>query len=96
MAQKMLDSGNAKKNRKNPNSPARFIGKMAVTKDGEVADIKKYLDEGKIAEEVQYDGLYTICTDLLDDEICGFRTDYLRLFATIYNYCVDNGFIICL
>ena len=68
-AQKMLDSGNAKKNRKNPNDPARFIGKMAVTKDGEAADIKQYLDEDKIAEEAQYDGLYAVCTDLLDDEV---------------------------
>ena len=68
-AQKMLDSGKTKKNRKNPNDPARFIGKMAVTKDGEAADIKQYLDEDKIAEEVQYDGLYAVCTDLLDDEV---------------------------
>ena len=69
-AQKMLDSGKAKKNRKNPNDPARFIGKMAVTKDGEAADIKQYLDEDKIVEEEQYDGLYAVCTDLLDDEVC--------------------------
>ncbi len=68
-AQKMLDSGNAKKNRQNPNDPARFIGKMAVTKDGEAADIQQYLDEDKIAEEAQYDGLYAVCTDLLDDEV---------------------------
>ena len=68
-AQKMLDSGKTKKNRKNPNDPARFIGKMAVTKDGEAADIKQYLDEDKIAEEAQYDGLYAVCTDLLDDDV---------------------------
>lgn len=68
-AQKMLDSGKAKKNRKNPNDPARFIGKIAVTKEGEAADIRQYLDEDKIAEEAQYDGLYAVCTDLLDDEV---------------------------
>ena len=68
-AQKMLDSGKAKRNQKNPNDPARFIGKMAVTKDVEAADIKQYLDEDKIAEEAQYDGLYAVCTDLLDDEV---------------------------
>ena len=68
-AQKMLDSGNAKKDRKNPNDPARFIGKTAVTKDGEAADIRQYLDEDKITEEAQYDGLYAVCTDLLDDEV---------------------------
>ena len=69
-AQKMLDSGNTKKNRKNPNDPARFIGTAAATKDGEAADIHHYLDEKKIAEEPQYDGLYAVCTDLLDDEVC--------------------------
>ncbi len=68
-AQKMLDSGNTKKSRKNPNDPARFIGKMAVTKEGEAADIQHYLDEDKISEEAQYDGLYAVCTDLLDDEV---------------------------
>ena len=70
-AQKMLDSGNTKKNRRNPNDPARFIGKTAVTKDGEAAEIRQYLDLDKIAEEEQYDGLYAVCTDLLDDEVGG-------------------------
>lgn len=69
LAQKMLDLGNTRKNRKNPNDPARFIGNMAVTKDGEAANIKHYLDEEKINEEGRYDGLYAVCTDLLDDEV---------------------------
>ena len=60
---------NQKKNRKNPNDPARFIGKMAITKEGGTADIKQYLNEDKIAEEVLYDKLYAVCTDLLDDEV---------------------------
>ena len=68
-AQKMLEAGKAKKDRKNPNDPARFIGKMAVTKEGEAADIRQYLDEDKIAEEARYDGFYAVCTDLLDDEV---------------------------
>ncbi len=68
-AQKMLNSGNTKKNRKNPNDPARFIGATAATKDGEAADIHHYLDESKIEEEARYDGLYAVCTDLLDDEV---------------------------
>ena len=67
--QRMLDSGKAKRNRRNPNDPARFIGKMAVTKEGEAADIRQYLDEDKISEEAQYDGFYAVCTDLLDDEV---------------------------
>lgn len=68
-AQKMLDSGNTKKNRKNPNDPARFIETTAATKEGELADIHHYLDENKIAEESKYDGLYAVCTDLLDDDV---------------------------
>ena len=68
-AQKMLDTGSTKKNRKNPNDPARFIGTTAATKDGETADIHHYLDEGKIEDEARYDGLYAVCTDLLDDEV---------------------------
>ena len=68
-AQKMLDSGNTKKNRKNPNDPARFIGTTAATKDGEIADIQHYLDESKIEDEARYDGLYAVCTDLLDEEV---------------------------
>lgn len=28
-----------------------------------------YLDTEKIAAEAQYDGLYAVCTDLLDDDI---------------------------
>ena len=68
-AQKMLDTGSTKKNRKNPNEPARFIGTTAATKDGEIADIQHYLDKGKIEDEAKYDGLYAVCTDLLDDEV---------------------------
>lgn len=64
----MLKDGKHKKTRKNPNDPARFIDKEAVTKDGETADILYYLDEAKIAEEARYDGLYAVCTDLFDDQ----------------------------
>ena len=68
-AQKMIDSGSIKKERKNPNDPARFIGRIAATEDGEAAQIHNYLDENKIDSEAQYDGLYAVCTDLLDDEV---------------------------
>lgn len=68
-AEKMVASGKRKAERKNPNDPARFVGKMAVTKDGEAAGIEYYLDEDKIAEEARYDGLYAVCTDLLDDDV---------------------------
>lgn len=68
-AMSMLKAGNHKKQRKNPNDPARFIAKEAVTQDGETADIQYYLDEAKIAEESMYDGFYAVCTDLFDDAV---------------------------
>ena len=68
-AEAMIKKGTLIKNRKNPNDPARFIGKDACTKEGEVADIHYYLDEDKVAEEARYDGLYAVCTDLIDDDV---------------------------
>ena len=69
-AQSMIRSGSAKRQSKNPNDPARFIQKIAVTKEGEVAEQQSFcLDSAKIEEEAQYDGLYAVCTDLLDDPV---------------------------
>ena len=69
-AQKMIASGNTKKQRKNPNDPARFISKTSVTDDGEIAEKDIYtIDYEKIKEEEKYDGMYAICTDLLDDDV---------------------------
>ncbi len=68
-AVQMIASGKAKKQRKNPNDPARFIGTIAATKDGEKADLHSYLDDDRIEMEAQYDGLYAVCTDLLDDDV---------------------------
>ena len=74
-AEKMVANGSMKRQRKNPNDPARFVNKVAATKDGEKAEIHYYLDTDKIAEEEKYDGLYAVCTDLLDDEV----EDILRI-----------------
>ena len=68
-AEKMVAGGSLKKQRKNPNDPARFVNKIAATKEGEKAEIHYYLDLEKIAEEEKYDGLYAVCTDLLDDDV---------------------------
>lgn len=68
-AEKMVESGSLKRQRKNPNDPARFVNKIAATENGEKAKIHYYLDLDKIAEEERYDGLYAVCTDLLDDEV---------------------------
>lgn len=67
-AKTMLSRGKYRKSRKNPNDPARFIDKTAVTDDGEVAKILYTLDEEKIAQEALYDGIYAVCTDLFDDD----------------------------
>ena len=68
-AEKMIASGSLKKQRKNPNDLARFVNRLTVTREGEKADIHYYLDLDKIAEEEKYDGLYAVCTDLLDDDV---------------------------
>ena len=64
----ILAGGNHKKTWKNPNDPARFIDKSAVTNDGETVDILYVLDEQKIVEEARYDGFYAICTTLFEDD----------------------------
>lgn len=69
-AERMIKSGNIKKDRKNPNDPARFITKYALTSNGEVAEETLYeLDENKIAEEALFDGFYAVCTDLVCDSV---------------------------
>ena len=54
---------------RNPNDPARFITAKAATDDDEAAKIHHYLDEDKVENEALYDGLYAVCTDLLDDDV---------------------------
>lgn len=68
-ANKMIADGNCRKTRKNPNDPGRFISQTAVTEQGEVAGKKLYaLDKEKVEDEAKYDGLYALCTDLLDED----------------------------
>ena len=67
-AVRMIADGKYKKERRNPNDPARFISKTAVTDSGEKAEVYYHLDQEKIEEEARYDGLYAVCTDLMDDE----------------------------
>lgn len=68
-AEKMLENGKHRRNRKNQNDPARFIGKIAATENGEIAQTTYFLDEEKIEDEMLYDGLYAVTTDLLDDDV---------------------------
>ena len=68
LALKMIEKGKFKKNRKNPNDPARLISKTAITDNGEVATNEVFeLDKERIALEEKYDGFYGISTNLEDD-----------------------------
>lgn len=68
-AKNMIGDGNkVKKNRHNPNDPARFITKTSVTAYGEVAD-KEFctLNEEVVDKEAMYDGFYGVATDIEGD-----------------------------
>ena len=69
-AEKMIEKGARKKTYSNPNDPARFVRKTAVTDDGEAASKTQYsLDEEKIDEEKKYDGYYAVCTNLVEESV---------------------------
>jgi len=72
-ANKLVETGDIKRRRKNENDPARFISKKAVdTTTGEVSDTihdSYYVDEELINEEAKYDGFYALTTDLEDYDI---------------------------
>ena len=69
-AMKMIQkNGKIKKQRKNPNDPARFIESIMNDKNGEIVELTNYINEEKISEESKYDGIYAISTNLEDDDV---------------------------
>ena len=69
-AEKMVINKQVKKQRKNPNDPARFVKVTAVTNDGEIAQHKVYEINSEVVEaEAMYDGFYAVCTNLIDDTV---------------------------
>ena len=69
-AEKMVLARNIKKQRKNPNDPARFVKVTSITPEGELASKKIYeIDETAIENEAFYDGFYAVCTNLTDDSV---------------------------
>ena len=69
-AEKMVINKQVKKQRKNPNDPARFVKVTAVTNDGEIAQHKVYeINEEAVEAEEMYDGFYAVCTNLIDDTV---------------------------
>ncbi|TDW07528.1 DDE family transposase [Breznakia blatticola] len=62
------ENGKVKKTHKNPNDPARFIKKTAITENGEIADKEfNILDQEAIDKEAIYDGFYGVTTNLDGD-----------------------------
>ena len=66
----MVLNKKVKKQRKNPNDPARFVKVTAVTDDGEIAQNKVYeINTEAVEAEALYDGFYAVCTNLIDDKV---------------------------
>ena len=63
------EDGKIKKQRRNPNDPARFIETIISNQNGEVVEKNYILNEEKIQEESKYDGFYAITTNLEDDDV---------------------------
>ncbi len=67
-AEKLISTNPTKLKKANQNDYKRFVKKLSVTKDGEVAGQDLYsLDTAVIASEEVFDGIYAVCTNLEDD-----------------------------
>jgi transposase len=67
-AEKLISTNPTKLKKANQNDYKRFVKKVSVTKDGEVAGKDIYsLDTTVIAGEEVFDGFYAVCTNLEDD-----------------------------
>jgi hypothetical protein len=71
-ARKACEDGTAKRHRKGPKDPMRFVASTSVTGEGEVAErCILSVDEGKVEEEASWDGLYGLATSLDDEDVLG-------------------------
>lgn len=67
-AKKMIECGKSRKTHRNPNDPARFIRKTAVTENGEAAEQEILeLNKDVIENEERFDGFYAVTTDINGD-----------------------------
>jgi len=67
-AKNIIDKNPKQIKSRNENDPKRFIENTPTTDSGEVALNNNYsINQDKIEEESKYDGLYAVCTNLLDD-----------------------------
>lgn len=67
-ARKAINTKGFKLDKNNQNDFKRFITKINITDDGEIANKKIFsINQNLIAEEEKYDGFYCVCTNLDDD-----------------------------
>ena len=67
-ARKLISKNPGKLKKAKQNDYKRFVKKVSVTVDGEVANIETYsIDKSIIAAEEVFDGYYAVCTNLEDD-----------------------------
>jgi transposase len=66
-ARNLLKFGNIEDMKKGPNDVKRFIKRVSVTKDGEIAEDYYDINQAAIDKEEKYDGYYAVATNLDDD-----------------------------
>jgi transposase len=67
-ARKLISKNPGKLKKTKQTDYRRFVKKVSVTGDGEVANIETYsIDKSIIAAEEAFDGFYAVCTNLEDD-----------------------------
>lgn len=66
-AQKAIDAGEAKVEKKNANDYRRFIKRRATDKKGTDVKINYSIDTEEVEEEQKYDGYYAVITNLDED-----------------------------
>lgn len=78
-AKKLIEKNPKKIGKPKQNDFKRFIETTVTTDKGEVAEENHYeINEDKINEEAQFDGLYAVCTNLEDDVNSIIKTNHNR------------------
>lgn len=78
-AKKLIEKNPKKIGKPKQNDFKRFIETTVTTDKGEVAEENHYeINEEKVNEEAQYDGLYAVCTNLEDDVNSIIETNHNR------------------
>lgn len=71
-ARRACEDGTAKRRRKGPKDPMRFVSSASVTAEGEVAERTVLsVDQARVDEEASWDGLYGLATSLDDEDVPG-------------------------